>query len=133
MLGLWVFGLCVSLFSTELKVDLCFVNVYGPYVERETFWNNLLDLECLKCAKLILGGDLNYSLGLSEIWGDKARMDSLSDFFSKLMDDFGLMDIDMTILLPTWSNRRVGLDNICKHLDRLLVSVDLLDFELHFG
>ena len=54
-------GLCVSLYSTELKMELCFVNVYGPYVERERFWNNLLDLECLKYAKLILGGDRNFS------------------------------------------------------------------------
>ena len=101
-------GMCVSLFSIEVNVDLCFVNVYGPYVERERFWTNLLDLECLKCAKLILGGDLNYSVGLSEIWGDRARMDCLSDFFTKKMEYFGLVDIDPTVLLPTWSNRRMG-------------------------
>ena len=28
-------GLCVSLYSIELKMDLCFVNLYGPYVDRE--------------------------------------------------------------------------------------------------
>ena len=30
-------GLSVTLFSIELKVALCFVNVYGPYVDRESF------------------------------------------------------------------------------------------------
>ena len=74
-------GLCVSLYLIEIKMDLCFVNVYGPYVEKERFWNNLLDFECLKCTKLILGGDLNFSLGLLKIWGCRARIDCLSDFF----------------------------------------------------
>ena len=95
-------GLCVSLFSIELNMDLCFVNIYGPYVERERFWINILDLDCLKCEKLILGGDLNYSLGLSEIWGARERLDILFDFFSKTMEIFGLVDIDPTVMLPTW-------------------------------
>ena len=60
-------GLCVSFFSTELNLDLCFANIYGPYFDREGFWTNLLELDCLKCEKLILGGDLNFSFGLSEI------------------------------------------------------------------
>ena len=42
------------------------------------------------------------------------------------------MDIDPTVLLPTWSNKWVGIDNICKRLDQLLVSIDRLDLELHF-
>ena len=28
-------GLCVSLVSIELNMDLCFVNIYGPYIDRE--------------------------------------------------------------------------------------------------
>ena len=76
-------GLCVSLYSNELKLELCFVNVYGPYVERKGFWNNLLDFVSLNCTEIIFGGDLNFSLGLSEIWGVRARIDCLSDFFFK--------------------------------------------------
>ena len=30
-------GLSVTLFSIELNLALCFVNVYGPYVDREFF------------------------------------------------------------------------------------------------
>ena len=59
-------------------------------------------------------------------------MDSLYDLFTLKMAAFGLVDIAPTILLPTWSNRRVGCDNIFKRLDRLLVSADLLDLDLHF-
>ena len=76
LLNAWALcsGLCVTLYSIELKMDLCFVNLYGPYVDREIFWNNLFNLECLSCTNLIFGGDLNYSVGFSEIWGAKARV-----------------------------------------------------------
>ena len=56
-------GLCVKLFSVELKLDLCFINLYGPYGDRELFWNNLFKLDCLLCNNVIFGGDLNYSVG----------------------------------------------------------------------
>ena len=109
---------------------MCFVNLYGPYVDRERFWNNIFTLDGLMCDKMIFGGDLNFSLGLSEIWGVKARMDNLTDFFTRLMDVHGLVDINPSVLLPTWTNRRVGVENICKRLDRLLISNDFLDCDL---
>ena len=66
-------GLCASLFSIELNLDICVINIYGPYTDREGFWRNIFDLICLKGKKLILGGDLNFSLGFSDIWGNRAR------------------------------------------------------------
>ena len=48
------------------------------------------------------------------------------------MEDAGLVDIAPTILLPTWNNQRVGCDNICKRLDRFLLSFDFLDCDFHF-
>ena len=83
-------------------------------------------------SKMILGGDLNYSIGVSEIWEVKARADILSNFFIRQMEDAVLVDIVPTILLPTWTNRRVGCENICKRLDRFLLSTDFLDCDLHF-
>ena len=62
------------------------LNFYGPYVDREIFWFNLFKVEGMMSSKLILGGDLNYSVGLYEIWGDKARVDNLSDFFIRQME-----------------------------------------------
>ena len=52
-------------------------------MDRERFWKNLSVLECLKSAKMIFGGDLNFSVGFSGICGFKARVDNLSDFFSR--------------------------------------------------
>ena len=86
----------------------------------------------LKNSRLIIGWDLNFSPGFSEIWGERARVDSLSTFFSGKMDAFGLVDIVLSVIVPTWYNRRVSIDNINKRLDRLLVLADLLDLDLHF-
>ena len=124
-------GLFASLYSIEMKEVFYFMNIYGPYLDRVRFWNNLLSLECIKTTRLIFGGDLNFSLGYSEIWGEKARVDSLSNFFSENLDAFGLVDVVPHVLAPTLSNRRVGNENICKRLDRLLVSADFLDLDFH--
>ena len=57
-------------------------------------------------------------------------MDSISDFFSRKLDVLGLVDLTSSVLLPTWYNRRIRGENICKRLDRLLISTDLLDCDL---
>jgi hypothetical protein len=43
---------------------------------------------------LILGGDLNLSLGPSEVWGDSARPDPLADFFFHKFAESRLIDLD---------------------------------------
>ena len=60
-------------------------------------------------------------------------MDSLSDFFTKSLENFGLVDIVPYVMLPTWTNRRVGAENICKILDRFLISSDMLDFDYFYS
>ena len=35
-------------------------------------------------------------------------------------------------MIPTWTNRRVGTESICKRLDRFLVSTDLLDLDFFY-
>ena len=89
-------------------------------------------MECFKSPFLVFGGDLNFSLGLSEIWGDRAHVDVLSDFFFNLLDGLGLVDITPLVSIPTWSNRRVGVESISKRLDILLLSADFLDRDLCF-
>ena len=115
-------GLCVLLFSIELKMKFYFLNLYGPYVDREVYWSHLVSLDCFKSSALIMGGDLNFSMGYSEIWGTKARVDPLSDFFNRQLDGLDLVDIAPAVSLPTWSNRRIGIENISKRLDRLMIS-----------
>ena len=86
MLNAWALkaGLCVVLFDYDLQIDLSFVNLYAPYLDRESFWNNLIKLDCFSSPNLVFGGDLNFSLGLSEIWGLHAQIDPLSNYFHNL-------------------------------------------------
>ena len=64
--------LCVVMHSIELQLDLTFINMYGPYLARESFWNNLWGMDCFTSPYLVFGGDLNFSLGMSEIWEDNS-------------------------------------------------------------
>ena len=50
---------------------------------------------------LVFGGDLNFPLGLSEIWGVKARVDVLTNFFHNLLDSLGFVDINPLVSIPT--------------------------------
>ena len=56
-------GLCAVLFSFDLHKEISFVNLYAPYQDRETFWNNLIKTDCFLSPYLVFAGDLNFSLG----------------------------------------------------------------------
>ena len=94
-------GLCAVLFSYDLQKEISFVNLYAPYLDRETFWNNLIKMYVFLSPFLVFGGDLNFSLGLSEIWGVKAQEDPLSNFFHTLLESLGIVDINPLVSMPT--------------------------------
>ena len=49
--------------------ELSILNCYGPYINRETFWNSAVSGGLLSLPNLILDGDLNFTLNVSKIWG----------------------------------------------------------------
>jgi len=49
--------------------DIRIINVYGPCTDRANYWRSLLESELFQADNIILGGDLNFSLGYSESWG----------------------------------------------------------------
>jgi len=63
--------------STSFKL----LNYYGPYNNREAFWEKLFESGILHEENLILGGDLNLTLSTQEVWGTSARMDQKDGFF----------------------------------------------------
>eukprot|EP00253_Pinus_taeda_P033725 PITA_33725 len=79
----------------------------------------------MKSPLMIMGGDLNFSLGITEAWGPSAREDPLAEFFLNLISENNLIDPSPVKLKPTWRNRRVGDDRIAKRLDRFLVAESL--------
>lgn len=49
----------------ELGLTLKVINIYAPNHNRTAFWLNLLENK-LETNSTIIGGDLNFSLGLEE-------------------------------------------------------------------
>ena len=66
----------------------------------------------LSLPNLILAGDLNLTLNVSEIWGSKAQIDPLGPFFTKLFSDHQLADVAPSCAGPTWRNGRLGDEGI---------------------
>jgi hypothetical protein len=81
----------------------------------------------LATKNLILAGDLNFTVSASEVWGSKAILDPLVEFFKGIFHDSGLVDIVPIEYVPTWCNGRGGLESIEKRLDRVFMSEAFFD------
>jgi len=115
----------VDIYSQELNSSFCMINVYGPYQDRMVFWERLFSKSFLSCERRIMGGNLNFTLEVSEIWGPSTIVDPLADFFRSHMSRLDLFDLDPVKLNPMWRNRRSGEEHIAKLLDRFLVGEDI--------
>lgn len=62
--GGWGF-IGMDIFVGELGLPLKVINIYAPNQNRMAFWLNLLDNN-LVTTSTIIGGDLNFSLGMEE-------------------------------------------------------------------
>lgn len=78
-------------------------------------------MELFSTENLIIGGDLNFSIGYAESWGHWAQRDPLSDYFSSILEHHSLIDIPAAKLHATWRNNRVGDYSLARRLDRFLV------------
>eukprot|EP00253_Pinus_taeda_P004657 PITA_04657 len=110
----------------DFPIPFQVVNIYGPCQGRENFWTNLLSKSLMNVPLMVVGGDLNFSLGRAEAWGPSAREDPQSDFFFQLLTDNKLINPSLINLKPTWRNRRAGEDRIAKRLDRFLITEGFL-------
>lgn len=104
---------------------LTILNIYGPCQGRVPFWNDLMSNSIVKFKNMVLGGDLNFSIGSAEAWGPSVREDSPSDFFQNILISNNLIDVNLIKLKPTWRNRRVGEARVAKRLDRFLINKEL--------
>jgi len=120
----------LDIFSADLGKALRVINIYGPCQQRESFWNHLLGLSLLADDHLIIGGDLNFSLGFGESWGASTQIDALTRHMTDLLERHDLSDVPMVKPLPTWQNRRIGDAALARRLDRFLMRGTLLQ-ELH--
>lgn len=105
-------------FAHPLKMEIRIMNVYGPCVDRANFWRTFPDFGLIQVDNIILGGDLNFSLGFSESWGHSAQVDSLSDTISSLLEEHQWVDITSARIQYTWTNNRSGDHSLSRRIDK---------------
>lgn len=107
-------GMGLYFFSEVMGQSYTILNIYGPYHNRDPFWESLLNKSFLKGKEVILGGDLNLYFGATEVWGPRAIPDPLGDFFIRSFVRSGLVDIAPQNLMTTWRNKRAGEHRVVK-------------------
>lgn len=90
------------------------------------FWRHLLNSSLLCQDNIIIGGDLNISLGFLESWGNHAQVDALLYQFETLLETHNLVDAPTAKKQPTWRNNRVGEASLARRLDRFLTKEGLI-------
>ena len=94
-------GLGTQICWAEANLTLTILNIYGMYSNRVDFWDSFKNSRMSKEENLIIGGDLNFTLGANESWGPKERMNPLAPYFSNLLMELELIDLDTQNLKPT--------------------------------
>eukprot|EP00253_Pinus_taeda_P012274 PITA_12274 len=104
-------------------------NVYAPNNagEKKICWDSIKSLEDLEnLENIIIAGDLNLTLLLSEKRGGNIVQDPARELAEDLMQDWDLIDIKPITGKFTWSNKRDGPGYIEARLDRFLVQSSFL-------
>jgi hypothetical protein len=94
-------SISVKLKHKNLDFSFSVINIYGPYSDRVSFWEELKLAGVFSDPLLIVGGDLNFTLSLREIWGPNPREDRQRGFFSTLLESLKLVDLEPVKLAPT--------------------------------
>jgi endonuclease/exonuclease/phosphatase family metal-dependent hydrolase len=119
-------GIMLKGISLENKQDICFLNVYGPCVEKKLFWDRVALGGLLDSNNLILACDLNFTLGADEVRGATTQLDKLAEYFKDMMLEHHLIDLVPVEIVPTWRNSRSGRHSISKRPHRVIVLEILL-------
>lgn len=89
-----------NIYSSELDIELRIINIYGPCHNKEEYWSRLLNSHILQKDNLVLGGDLNFSIGFEKSWGHNAQRDIFSNFLEANLEDHNLIDIPSPKIFP---------------------------------
>jgi hypothetical protein len=119
--GILILGRCLA-----SKQDVALLNLYGPCVDKQSFWSNLDSSGLLSLPNLIIGGDLNLILSADESWGGSFLPGPTEALFKRIFDKNNLIDIRPNRLTPTWRNGRTGSAAIARRLDRFLVAESIV-------
>jgi hypothetical protein len=102
-----------------MVVHTFFINVYGPYDNKVSFWEGMLSQEFVR-RNIVMDGDLNFSMRKDEIWEGVSFHDPLANYFLNKAE-VGLLDVELVKLIPTWRNMRLGEDRVAKEINHFLI------------
>ena len=102
-MNVWGMELVMSMTFRALEhVDIfCVINIYGPYLNRIPLWDTIFNNSLLRGDMMIIGGDLNFSLGQAEVWGPHAHSDLLTEYFTRNLVERNWLDVEPCVLKPT--------------------------------
>jgi len=107
------------------------IHYYGPYRDREILWDKVKESGTLLDRNIIIGGNLNLTLSLAEVWGS-VKLDPLASYFSFLFQDANLIDVCLEDISPKWRNMRVGIGGVAKRLNKFLMSESLVEVVVRY-
>jgi ribonuclease HI/exonuclease III len=108
-------------------------NMYVPVLpnEKKDCWDSLLlFLNSHYTENLVIAGDLNVTLSLTEKKGGSIVRDPFREVVEDLMADWELEDIPPSNGKFSWTNKRVGPGHIAARLDRFLIQSSFLTLGL---
>eukprot|EP00253_Pinus_taeda_P023598 PITA_23598 len=106
------------------KEEYIIYNIYAPnhYRDKASCWDSITtDLQSVQGRNIFLGGDLNLIRNADEKLGGNFYTDPSRDSLENIIQTHNLVDIPPQNGKYTWSNKRIGNNNIKERLDRILV------------
>jgi len=64
-------------------------------MDRVDYWDRFFQMDSIIYGLVVVGGDINFTLGASEFWGHATQVDYLSNYFIKKLEPI-LLDIEPT-------------------------------------
>lgn len=120
-------GIGVDVYSRESDRAFIVLNIYGPYQGCLPFWDGLFKKSWWNNLELIVGGDLNFTIGEAEIWGDNVWVGKPSNFFWQNLAQVRVTNVPPTKLTPTWRDRITDASHIAKRLDISMIVHDVVE------
>ena len=114
----------MKLLHHKSRHQVSLFNIYALVLlwEKKDCWESLNSfLSTNPHENLVLAGDMNVTLALSEKKGGSPVRDPAREWVEDIMLDWDLEDIKPSKGKFTWTNKRVGPGHIAARLDRFLV------------
>jgi hypothetical protein len=100
------FSLWTKLLFKDQDMNIYVINCDGPYASRQSFWDSFY-FDCTKREFVIIGGDMNFTLSRSKVWGSNARTYPQFAYFRHKLEEANFIDLERVKLsLTRWNIKR---------------------------